>query len=322
MVGSGAKSFWDKKSPTQGYDSMPGVGVEIKELGYVIIGAPDIEKWRHFGTEVMGMAGSAGPDGALYLKMDVRDFRMAVIPADKNSFHAAGWQVADDAAFNARREEMIRAGVEITEGTAQERRVRKVREFFWFTDPAGRRHEIYWGAISSFQPFISPAGVSGFVTGEMGFGHVVLATLNLDATVAFWRDVMHFDVSDIINFDMGPNAPPIRIYFMHCGNNRQHSLAIAEIDDPTGIQHLMVEVKAVDDVGYALDRVAATKTPLALSLGRHVNDNMLSFYMVTPGGFLMEYGTGAFVMDWTVHNIFEATKGSHWGHKPVAQLGG
>jgi 3,4-dihydroxy-9,10-secoandrosta-1,3,5(10)-triene-9,17-dione 4,5-dioxygenase len=83
-----------------------------------------------------------------------------------------------------------------------------------------------------------------------------------------------------------------------------------------------VEVKAVDDVGYALDRVAATKTPLALSLGRHVNDNMLSFYMVTPGGFLMEYGTGAFVMDWTVHNIFEATKGSHWGHKPVAQLGG
>jgi 3,4-dihydroxy-9,10-secoandrosta-1,3,5(10)-triene-9,17-dione 4,5-dioxygenase len=140
--------------------------------------------------------------------------------------------------------------------------------------------------------------------------------------LAFWRDVMKFGISDLINFDMGPDRPPIRIYFMHCGNGRQHSLALAELDDPTGVQHLMVEVKSIDDVGYALDRVHQNGTPLALSLGRHVNDNMLSFYMVTPGGFMMEYGTGASVIDWSNHSIFESTKGSHWGHRPQMPIPG
>lgn len=294
--------------------------MEIKELGYVVIGAPDIEKWRDYGVNVLGMPDADGPDGSLYLKMDDRDFRIAVIKTEKDELHAAGWQVADEDAFNARRAELEGAGVTVTSGTEAERKLRKVRDFFWFTDPAGRRHEICWGAISSFAPFVSPVGVSGFVTSEMGFGHIVLATKKLDETLAFWRDVMHFGISDIINFDMGPGVPPIRIYFLHCGNNRQHSLAIAEMDDPTGIQHLMVEVKSIDDVGYALDRVSATGTPLALSLGRHVNDNMLSFYMVTPSGFMLEYGTGAFVMDWSNHNVFESTKGSHWGHKPMMAI--
>jgi 3,4-dihydroxy-9,10-secoandrosta-1,3,5(10)-triene-9,17-dione 4,5-dioxygenase len=75
-------------------------------------------------------------------------------------------------------------------------------------------------------------------------------------------------------------------------------------------------VKTVDDVGFALDRVANTKTPLALSLGRHVNDNMLSFYMVSPSGFMVEFGTDADVVDWSRHNVFESTRGSHWGHRP------
>lgn len=291
--------------------------MEIRELSYVIVGAADIEKWRTYGTDMLGMAASEGPGGAVYLKMDGRDFRIAVVKTDKNELHAAGWLLADEGAFNDRRESMQAAGVSLNNGTAEECKLRRVRDFFWFTDPAGRRHEICWGAISSFVPFVSPIGVSGFVTDDMGFGHIVLATKKLDETLAFWRDIMNFGISDIINFDMGPGNPPIRIYFLHCGNGRQHSLAIAEMDDPTGIQHLMVEVKSIDDVGQALDRVAATETPLALSLGRHVNDNMLSFYMVTPSGFMMEYGTGATVMNWADHNVFESTKGSHWGHRPM-----
>jgi 3,4-dihydroxy-9,10-secoandrosta-1,3,5(10)-triene-9,17-dione 4,5-dioxygenase len=294
--------------------------MQVKELSYVLIGTSDQEKWRKYGTQVLGMAEAEGPDGALYLKMDTRDFRMAVIDTGKDQFYAAGWLVADAHAMEQRRAAVECTGAQTKPGTEAERDVRKVRDFFWFTDPAGLRHEVCWGAISGFRPFTSPIGVSGFVTGDMGFGHVVMATKNLDATLAFWCDCMGFGVSDVINFNMGPGTPPVRIYFLHCGNGRQHSLAIAEIDDPTGVQHLMVQVQSVDDVGYALDRVADTGTPLALSLGRHVNDNMLSFYMVSPGGFLFEYGYGAIVSDWSNHNVFESTKGSHWGHRPQIQI--
>jgi 3,4-dihydroxy-9,10-secoandrosta-1,3,5(10)-triene-9,17-dione 4,5-dioxygenase len=290
--------------------------MEIKELGYALIGAPDLQKWRNYGTQVLGMSDHAGPDGALYLKMDARDFRLAVLQREKDDFISAGWGVASERAFNERRKALIDAGVTVTPGNEAERKLRRVRDFFWFQDPSGQRHEVYWGAISAYAPFVSPVGVSGFVTNDMGFGHVVMATLKIEETVAFWESVMNFGISDVINFDMGPQRPPIRIVFFHCGNGRQHSLAIAELEDPTGLQHLMVEVKRVDDVGFALDRVANTKTPLALSLGRHVNDNMLSFYMVSPAGFLVEYGTEGEVIDWSRHNVFESSRPSHWGHRP------
>jgi len=296
--------------------------MEITELGYVLIGTPDLEKWRRYGTQVLGMAEKSGPDNALYLKMDTRDFRLAVIDTGKDEFVAAGWQVADQGELEHWRGKIEGAGVAVTEGASDEKALRKVNNFVWFTDPAGRRHEVFWGPISAYEPFVSPVGVSGFVTGDMGLGHVVLATRNIEAALAFWCDVMGFGVSDQINFNMGPGVPPIRIYFLHCGNGRQHSLAIAEMEAPTGVQHMMVEVKSVDDVGYGLDRVLDSGTPLALSIGRHINDNMLSFYMVTPGGFMLEYGYGGTVQDWTGHKVFQATKGSHWGHRPQMPIPG
>jgi 3,4-dihydroxy-9,10-secoandrosta-1,3,5(10)-triene-9,17-dione 4,5-dioxygenase len=295
---------------------MTEVDMEIKELGYALIGAPDLQKWRDYGTQVLGMSDHKGPDGALYLKMDTRDFRLAVIQQEKNDFLSAGWGVSSEQAFNERRDALVRAGVTVKPGNEADKKLRRVRDFFWFQDPSGQRHEVYWGPISSYTPFVSPVGVTGFVTSDMGFGHVVMATLKIEETMAFWQSVMNFGISDVISFDMGPERPPIRIVFMHCDNGRQHSLAIAELEDPTGLQHLMVEVKTVDDVGFALDRVANTKTPLALSLGRHVNDNMLSFYMVSPSGFMVEFGTDADVVDWSRHNVFESTRGSHWGHRP------
>ena len=52
--------------------------MKITEFGYGIIGTTDVEKWRAYGTDVLGMMAVDGPDGALYLKMDERDFRFVV----------------------------------------------------------------------------------------------------------------------------------------------------------------------------------------------------------------------------------------------------
>ena len=45
-----------------------------------------------------------------------------------------------------------------------------------------------------------------------------------------------------------------------------------------------------DDVGLCLDRALRRKVQMSATLGRHVNDKMLSFYMKTPGGFDIEFG--------------------------------
>ena len=54
-------------------------------------------------------------------------------------------------------------------------------------------------------------------------------------------------------------------------------------ETPSGIVHLMVEVENADDVGLCLDRALRRKVKMSATLGRHVNDKMLSFYMKTPG---------------------------------------
>ncbi len=288
--------------------------MKISELSYVVIGTPDLGKWRDYGTKVLGMAAIDGPDDSLYLKMDGRDFRFLIQKTGADALTASGWSVADRQSFNEVRADLEKAGVAVTNGGAAERKARKVQDFFSFKDPAGLTHEVSWGPIAGFTKFVSPIGTQ-FVTGDLGMGHAVLPTGDIDATVTFWTEVMGFGVSDLLHLTLAEGVPPIRVYFLHCAAGRQHSLAYAELTDPTGCNHLMVEVDSMDEVGRALDRVEQNGVKLTLTLGRHVNDDMISFYMKTPGGFQMEYGTGGSVKDWSTYKVFESTRGSHWGHK-------
>ncbi|MDB5393144.1 MAG: Biphenyl 2,3-dioxygenase [Rhodospirillales bacterium] len=288
--------------------------MKITELGYVVIGTPDLEKWRNYGTKVLGMSAVDGPDGTLYLKMDARDFRFLIQKTGKDELFASGWSVSDEQSFDEVRADLEAANIEVKSGSDAGRKLRKVQAFFSFIDPAGLRHEVSWGPIAAFTKFVSPIGTK-FVTDNLGLGHAVLPTGDIDATVSFWTNVMGFGVSDLLHLTLAEGVPPIRVYFLHCAAGRQHSLAFAELTDPTGCNHLMVEVDSVDEVGRALDRVDENGVKLTLTLGRHVNDDMISFYMMTPGGFQMEFGTGGSVKDWSNYNVFESTRGSHWGHK-------
>jgi 3,4-dihydroxy-9,10-secoandrosta-1,3,5(10)-triene-9,17-dione 4,5-dioxygenase len=83
---------------------------------------------------------------------------------------------------------------------------------------------------------------------------------------------------------------------------------------PSGIVHLMVEVENSDDVGLCLDRALRRKVPLSATLGRHVNDLMLSFYMKTPGGFDVEFGCEGRTVDDHGWIARESTAVSLWGH--------
>ena len=78
----------------------------------------------------------------------------------------------------------------------------------------------------------------------------------------------------------------------------------------------MLEVEQFTDVGRALDIVNDKKLTLAMSLGRHTNDMMTSFYVRTPSGFEIGYGTGGLLVDeenWEVET-YDAM--SFWGHRP------
>jgi 3,4-dihydroxy-9,10-secoandrosta-1,3,5(10)-triene-9,17-dione 4,5-dioxygenase len=102
---------------------------------------------------------------------------------------------------------------------------------------------------------------------------------------------------------------------MHADNPRQHSLALYNQPHPAGVVHLMVEVGTLDEVGMALDRVKQAGLPLLATLGRHINDNMCSFYVLAPGGIALEYGYDGLLVDWDNYVPTVSTEGDVWGHE-------
>ena len=298
--------------------------MDVRSLGYVVIESVNPAEWQDYGTNILGLMNVPSEDGSVYLKMDQRPFRFAIVTGEKNRLSCCGWELADEAGFNEAKAELVAAGVDFTQASAAHAKSRRVRGLIQLQDPSGNGLELYWGGELDYGKFISPQGIAGFETGfngDMGFGHAVLPASKLVETHAFYKDVLGFGDSDAMHFHFSPDPddPGQGLNFMHVNNPRHHSLALYEEPaNPVGCVHLMLEVSDVDEVGYCLDRVHAAGIPIVSTLGRHTNDNMLSFYMATPSGFAMEFGTDGLQMNWEGFTPTVTSLPSLWGHKFVA----
>ena len=291
----------------------------IRSLGYLRIESADVAAWREFGVKVLGLVEGRGPEeGALYLRMDDFPARLVIAAGERERLLAAGWEVGDAAELAAVGQALADAGVAVQAGTPGELAARRVGGLLRFDDPAGNAVEVFHGAALEHRPAVSPY-VSHFVTGDMGLGHLVLPVAGAaDAALAFYSGLLGFRPRDSMRMPAeflggGPGDPPVWFRFLGCCP-RHHSLALAPMPDPHGIVHLMIEVAALDDVGRALDRCGKRGAPVSASLGRHANDLMVSFYVRTPGGFDIEYGTDGRRVDDATWVSRETTAVSLWGH--------
>lgn len=286
---------------------------KIESLAYVVAESTDVTNWRTFAEQILGAAAVDAP-GGLDVKIDERDARIAVVKGDADRYVASGWEVASDADFAATIAALRKAGVEVRDGTAAEASARRFTKLAHFADPAGNRHELVTGYTGGRKPFVSPIGVAGFKTGKYGMGHTVLPAIPFEPTLALFKDVLGFGLSDVFKFQPGPDAPVMRIYFLHAASGRHHSIALAEMPNPAGCVHIMLEVNSMTDVGLAHDRVAAAGTKMMATLGEHENDRMTSFYIMTPSNFALEYGWGGMIVDPATFQTTETQRVSIWGH--------
>ena len=292
--------------------------MSIRSLAYMRIEATDMAAWREYGLKVLGMVEGKGSDpDALYLRMDDFPARLVIVPGEHDRLSVSGWETANAAELQEVRDNLSAAGVAFKEGTAEQLQDRRVDELITFEDPSGNTLEAFHGAALEHRRVVSPYGHK-FVTGEQGLGHVVLSTTDDEASLHFYRDVLGFRLRDSMRLPpqmvgRPADGKPAWLRFFGC-NPRHHSLAFLPMPTPSGIVHLMIEVENSDDVGLCLDRALRKKVKMSATLGRHVNDLMLSFYMKTPGGFDVEFGCeGRQVEDesWIAR---ESTAVSLWGH--------
>ena len=286
----------------------------IKQLGYLGFSVKDVPAWRELLTSGLGLEEVESKNETALFRIDSRAWRIAVDYGEEDDVTVAGFEVANAQSLKQLTEKLIGAGLEVKTGDVELAKRRGVMDIISLTDPYGLPLEIYYGATEAFhKPFTSPTGVSGFITDEQGIGHVVRNVPDVQTAMDFYTELLDFKLSDIIEMPVGPDIV-IPIYFLHC-NGRHHTLALASMPMPKKIQHFMFEVKSLDDVGHAYDRLDKEDL-ITLSLGKHSNDHMISFYAMTPSGVEVEYGWDGRPVgdDWSVvrHDTISA-----WGHKPL-----
>jgi 3,4-dihydroxy-9,10-secoandrosta-1,3,5(10)-triene-9,17-dione 4,5-dioxygenase len=293
----------------------------IRSLGYLRIESADVAAWREFGVRVLGMTEGRGPEpDALYLRMDDFPARLVITAGERDRLLATGWEVTDEASLAEVEQALVAAGAPVKAGTSAECEQRRVAQLLHTQDPAGNVLEVFCGAALSNRPFVSAYGTR-FVTGEMGLGHAVLPSGDDGQCLQFYTAVLGFGLRDSMRLAPElfgrPPGDPLFMRFLGC-NPRHHSLALAPFPAESGAVHLMIEVAALDDVGRALDRCERRGAPVSATLGRHANDLMVSFYVRTPGGFDIEYGTDGQLVDDATWVSRETTAISLWGHRFAA----
>ncbi|WP_300679622.1 VOC family protein [Nocardioides sp.] len=286
----------------------------VRSLGYTILGCTDLDQWRVFGTEVLGLELVEHTDTSVRFRMDEYGYRVQVELGAPAGVHTIGWSVLGADELTEVIAQVEKLGYEVTRhGVGSEHaRARNVVDVASFTDPDGITVELFYAAEQALTPFVSAVGTQFVANRELGLGHVFQLVSDVDRYHELYRDALGFTLSDFI----GPAT------FYHC-NPRHHSFAFVPTgnDDRNraqGVGHIMMETTDIDGVGRAIDAMyeygrtygAVEKA----TLGKHTNDKMISFYVETPSGTQIEYGTGGIVIDDATWVPTQYGSAHYWGH--------
>jgi 3,4-dihydroxy-9,10-secoandrosta-1,3,5(10)-triene-9,17-dione 4,5-dioxygenase len=298
-------------------------------LGYVRVRRADLEEWRRFAEQVVGLMTTEGGDDRLLLRMDDWVARFVVDGVGEGPGHAGtgdawgstdarvsdvaiGWECRGEDAWDSARRAVENAGVITVDGSGP---TPWCRDWFSFTDPSGFRCELFYGGRRDpATQYVSPLGVR-FVTGDQGMGHVTLFADEIAKSVEFYTKALGFQVREgkLTGDEM------LRAIFLS-PSVREHSLALLATTDTSRVGHVLMEVDDLDAVGRAMDRCLDGLAPMTVSIGRHWNDQMVSFYLRTPSGFDVEYGFGgkrAISEEWSRGEQGGSGLTSTWGHRRV-----
>lgn len=285
---------------------------KVTGLGYLGATITDPESWHQLLLTLYGLERRTdSPDGIHQYRLDDQHHRLTLYEGADDKIAHVGWEVDTREDLRLLAAHLSENGVEVEAGEPGLCEERAVMELIVCRAPDGVRTEIFFGPKQDAMPFTPAHGMDGYNTGELGLGHIVLASDDPDATVKWYREMLGFSLSDYIFWD------DIEATFLHC-NPRHHSLAFTNPVGPLkggDLNHLMLESKSMDDVGRGYDIALANDVPIAMTLGRHTNDRTTSFYVYTPSGWWIEYGYGGALIDdatWEP-KFYNAPK--LWGHE-------
>jgi 3,4-dihydroxy-9,10-secoandrosta-1,3,5(10)-triene-9,17-dione 4,5-dioxygenase len=281
--------------------------VPVLSLGYLRLESTDLGAWQTFAGGFLGlMPVAAEGDESLRYRMDHYPPRLVVSPGAESKAAAIGFEVLNERDLKRTVAAVEDAGIKVAEGTDAECDERRVTGFARFDDPGGNPVELFYGPVLDHKPVVLPT-VSSFVTGDMGMGHVIVTGENGRALKDFYTDVLGF-------YERNTMGGRGRTVWFLSSNDRHHTLGVTTAPGRGRLIHLMLEAASFDDVGLAMDRREKYGIAPMMSLGKHTNDEMTSFYVYSPELYAIEFGYGGLAVKGE-QPTYEITAGAYWGHK-------
>jgi 2,3-dihydroxybiphenyl 1,2-dioxygenase len=266
--------------------------VQVTELGYAGFGVKRLDEWKDYAARILGMeVADDGESDRCYLRMDYWHHRIVLHQDASDDLMYLGLRVAGPQEFDAMKGQLADAGIKFREGTADEAAERRVLEILKLEDPGGNPLEIFHGPYVQFsKPFHPGRRMHGrFRTGTGGLGHCIIRQSDPAAACRFYTQL---GMRGGVEYKIRMGKRTLEPVFMHC-NDRDHTIAFGVGGQDRRINHVMVEVDNLDDVGMTYDLVRANGIPVTIAPGKHSNDHMFSFYFRNPSGWIFEYGWGA-----------------------------
>jgi len=250
--------------------------IRYARLGRVDLNVTDLQRSRHFYSEVVGLQEINGPTHA------AAEFACGADPcfiglhqASQAGLKSIGWELADPKQLQFLKVALSEHAVPFSLRACSKG---EVDAGVSVADPTS-------GAVHMFYCRLEcePLCTAFTHTRVQRIGHVVIATPDADRSVRFFCDVLGFRESDRIERGTVFLRPfPTRFH---------HGLGIARSGQPH-FHHLNLMVTEIDDIGRALHRMRQHGVTVAFGPGRHPVSGSIFLYFFDPDGLTLEYSFG------------------------------
>ncbi|WNM28463.1 VOC family protein [Demequina capsici] len=277
----------------------------LSHLSYVAITSPDVEASVTFYEQQVGLevVDRIGDDVYLRCWGDYYRYSVVVKPGPEPSLASMAWRTSSPEALEEAARRVEAAGIE---GAWVEENA--VGRTFQFVGPWGHPMTLHWdvehfhatGAKASIYPD-RPQRRSRHLGAPRQLDHVTIATSDVDAFAAWYRDVLGFRIMARTVLD----EAPISVFSVITTNEKSHDLGVV-LDGSSRagrVNHYAFWVDTREDLLHAADALMENGTDIEYGPSIHGIGEQNFLYFREPSHLRIEVNTGGYrnyVPDWEV----------------------
>ncbi|ATE66163.1 VOC family protein [Rhizorhabdus dicambivorans] len=247
-------------------------------LGYIAMNVSDLDRSAAFYEKLWGLQPNGrSRDGSLFFRCGP-DHHDLMLCSGEPGLKRIAWQMESGRDLNLLAERLRGLGHAVVPVDSAEAADLRLDRAMRFSDPyTGATHE-YFVTMERAAEDWSPTLAS-----IQRIGHVVLSTPRYEEALAFYRDVLNFRTSDVIDG---------RVSFLRCfPNPLHHSIGLGN-SSRRALHHVNFMVEEIDDIGRAIWRFNKNDVPIVRGPGRHPPSGSVFLYVLDPDGITVEYSYG------------------------------